>query len=191
MKIRNALFLLAAALVANPCSESRGADLFQILWRGRYYTTDSSGRITAHPFTERTVVKVIAQNNGLNPRDLTLVYRPGSYDTAVVFKATGQVVADYVQLPDVTLTNSNWITQVTDGTHIIKQSFMFDEYHNAPIGSVFGVERQIHNADGNLTYDSFHGRFEYAYQTATDGFAAGVYTGTFATGRRIKDTSGS
>jgi hypothetical protein len=188
--IRN-ICLLAAIMVGTQCSSARADDLFVLIWRGTLSVTDSAGNISTRPFTERNVVNVIARNNGLNPNALVLVYRPDKFDTAVVYRSDGQVVSDHVQIPDITRVGSNWITDAGTGRRVVRQAFIFDEYHDSPIGSIFGVQALARNQDGSVRNMVFYGRFNLAYQDVTDGFPAGVYAGSFSTGARIRDRSNS
>jgi hypothetical protein len=99
------------------------------------------------------------------------------------------VVADYLQIPDITRANSNWITDAGSDTRSVRQAFIFDEYHDSPIGSVVGNQSLRRNGDNSVSNVSFRGRFDFAYQDVSDGFPAGVYAGSFSTGARVRDTS--
>src|SRR5215470_5758740 len=111
------LSLLASSLV-------KADDWFQITWSGTVHYYDSSGKMITKGYSSKDVLNTVAANYGLNASDLVLVYRPAAYDTAVVFKnatgmaragvsSDGQVVADYIQMPDVTRVGSSWVTDVT------------------------------------------------------------------------------
>ena len=184
MKILIALSFAAGLGLLQPLV-SQADDLFAISWHG----TVHSGT-TTRSYTDKDVVKAIATNNGLDPKDLILVYRPNAFDTAVVNKNTGAVIADFVQLPDVSRVGTSWVTDVTVNGQTARQAFIFDEQSN-PIGSVFGTERQKLDANNAIVSESYHGTFQIAIPDDTHLLPQGVYSGTFATGKRIKDTTGS
>jgi len=79
------LWLFLAGLVGSiELRPARADDLFQMVWRTAYYTTNSSGNITAVSFTEQDMVNMFAQSSGVDPSQLVLVYRPRKRDVAVV-----------------------------------------------------------------------------------------------------------
>lgn len=195
MKIQNLLMLSLLTACLEP-AVAQADDLFQISWKGKVYYTDTSGKVVSKSFTDKDVVQVIANNNGLDPKDLVLVYRPNAFDTAVVFRYTGQVVADYQQMPDITQPDQRTDVTSADGTQTARQSFLFDETHGiAPgqqIGSIFGTEKQKRDAEGNLIGESFRGTFQFAIpESGNPNWQQGVYSGNFSTGKRIVDTSGN
>jgi hypothetical protein len=199
MKTRLVLGALLAFGLAQPLI-CKADDWFQMNWSGTVHYYDASGKMVTKGYTARDVIKVIADNNGLNPNDLVLVYRPDAYDTAVVFKnasalahaglgAGSQVVADYIQMPDITRIGSSWVTDVSSNGQTVRQAYLFDE-HNSPIGSIFGIERQRRDATSNaITSESFHGTFQFSISASGNHTVAGpgVYSGSFSTGARIKD----
>jgi len=158
----------------------RADDLFRLTWRGTVYTTDANGNVSAKPVTERDFVQQVAANNGLDPKSLVFVYRPNKRDTAVVVAANGQFVSDVIQM-------ENSYTEVanTAQTKIVRQTFLFDEAHPNALGSAFGTESVKRDSNGNVLSDNFHGTFQYAIPENN-----AVYSGTFSTGGRVKDTSG-
>lgn len=169
-------------------------DLFQLSWCGRVYYTGANGKVVSKRFTEKDVIRVIARNNGIDPRGLVLVYRPNAYDTAVVVKATGEVIADYQQIPDITAPDQKVDVTSTDGVTTVRQAYLFDETHGSfggqQIGTIFGIEKQRRDPnDGeHVTSEHFHGTFQFAIPEADNpDWQQGVYRGTFVTGRRIVD----
>ena len=164
---------LIAPLVAN------GDDLFRMTWRGTVYTTGANGQVVSKSFSEKDFVQQVATNNGLDPKTLVFVYRAAKRDTAVVLASNGQFVADVLQM-------ENNFTDVgnSNQTRIVRQTFLYDEAHDSALGSAFGTETVRHDANGNILNDSFHGTFQYAIPDQGT-----VYSGTFSTGARVKDTS--
>src|SRR3954471_14357534 len=166
MKTKSTLAtILSLSLLATGLSKAD--DWFQISWSGTVHYYDSSGRMITKGYSSRDVLNAVAVNYGLNASDLVLVYRPDAYDTAVVFKnaaamaragvsSDGQVVADYIQMPDVTRVGSGWVTDVTGNGQTARQAYLFDE-HDSPIGSIVGIEKQRRDANNNLISESFHG----------------------------------
>ncbi len=159
---------------------ARADELFQMAWRGTAYTTGSRGQIVARPFSERDFVNKVATDNSLDPHTLVFVYRPLKHDTAVVRASDGTFIADVIQMEYTYTDISN-----TNGTATVRQAFLFDEYHSSALGSAFGSEHALRNSNGDLTSFSFRGSFQYSMPDLDT-----VYSGTFATGRRVKDTSG-
>jgi hypothetical protein len=155
-------------------------DLFQMVWRGKAYAAGSQGQIVAHPFTEKDFITRVATDNGLDPRTLVFVYRPLKHDTAVVRASDGAFIADVIQMEYKYTDVSN-----SKGTATVRQAFLFDEAHDSALGSAFGSEIAPRNSNGDLTSFSFRGSFQYSMPDLNT-----VYAGTFATGRRIRDTSG-
>jgi len=159
---------------------SHADDLFQLSWRGMAYSTGPNGQVITKPVSERDFIQKVATDNGLDPRTLVFVYRPDKHDTAVVMASNGAFVADVIQMEY----NYTEVANSTD-TQIVRQAFLYDEAHSSALGSAFGTERAKRDANGNLLSDSFHGTFQYSIpETGV------VYSGSFTSGRRIKDTSG-
>jgi hypothetical protein len=131
--------------------------------------------------TEKDIIQQIAVNNGLDPRQLALVYRVEARDTAVVWKNNGAFVADVVQLQY----NFTDVANASE-TAAVRQAMLNDEYHSNPIGSAFGSERSKRDPNGNLVSYSFKGTFQYAFPEA-----GSIYSGSFSTGKALKDTSQS
>ena len=67
-----------------------------------------------------------------------------------------------------------------DGTHTVRQDFLFDEAHSDALGSAAGTERLTRGANGALTSYSFTGSFQYSKPDIGT-----VFTGTFFTIKRI------
>lgn len=192
MRIRPALFVALLGLVSTPLLHA--TEMFQLSWKGKFYYTDTRGKVTSKSYSDKDVVRVIAQNNGLDPKDLVLVYRPNAYDTAVVVKATGQMIADYQQIPDVTEPDQRTDVTSADGVTTVRHAFLFDERHGIDpgqqIGSIVGTEKQRRDPNDNekILSESFRGSFRFAiHESGNPDWAQGVYTGNFATGRRIVD----
>ena len=184
MKRLIALTVLATLGLIVP-GVSRADDLFQLFWRGTYYTHDSTGHIIAVRYTEQDIVNFIAQNNGLDPSSCVLVFRPDKRDTAVVLVANGKFVADFLQF-DYQDSNAGFTDVVNpSGTVIVRSNLIFDENHQLALGSFFGLELPSRDANGNLTNDSLIGTALYG--VPDQGIVHGI---SVTTGRRIVDTSG-
>ena len=172
------LIVTAFALQALPLFAQNHQYLLS--WRGTAYSTNSAGRVVATRFSERDIIKTIAENNGITDlRDLGFVYRADKRDTAVVRLSDGSIVSDWQQI-------QYSYTDVTDsnGAYTAKQAFLNDEYHDQAIGSLFGLENWRRNSSGSTVSYSFRGSFQFALpETGT------VYSGTFSTGRRVVDKS--
>src|SRR5205823_5336341 len=125
MKTGNMLGLAVAVGLMQPLASS-AQDMFAISWRGTAHYDDGTGRIVTKSYSDKDAVKVIADDNGLNPKDLILVYRPDAFDTAVVNKNTGEPVADYLQMPDIIRVGSTWMTDVTSNGQTVRQAYIFD-----------------------------------------------------------------
>ena len=194
MKIRNAL---ALGLILGSIQPQLlpATDMFQLSWKGTVHYTDQSGNVVTRSFSDKDVIRQVAANNGLDPAQLVLVYRPDAFDTAVVVKATGQVIADYQQMPDITQPDQRTDVANPDGTLTVRQAFLFDEAHGITpghqIGSICGTEKVKRDADGNRVSYNFHGTFQFAIPESGGEWQTGVYSGAFATGKRIVDTTGS
>jgi hypothetical protein len=170
---------LTLTIMAISCAALHADDLYRLSWKGTQYSNDDSGRVVARRFTEKDIVQQVAEHNGLDARDLVLVYRANKRDIAVVQAATGEFVGDAIQM-------EYSFTDVTNEDQSItaRQAFLFDESHDQAIGSAFGTERQRRNADGELMSYSFKGNFNYAHPDEGT-----VYSGTFSTGKRVQETA--
>lgn len=159
---------------------AKADDLFQLTWRGTYYTTNANGRIVALPFTEQDFVNKVAQDNGLDPSKLIFVYRADKRDTAVV-QANGAFVADVIQM-EYTWTDVN----NPSGSATVRHALLYDEYHQNPLGSFFGLELRTLNANGGLVNDVLQGTVLYSKPELN-----AAYAGQIKTGARVVDTSGA
>jgi hypothetical protein len=156
-------------------------DLFRLFWRGTYYTKNGSGRIVAVHFTEQDFVNKVAQDNGLDPSTLVFVYRPDRRDTVVVRAANGQFIADVIQM------EYTWTDVVNPtGAVTVRHALLFDEYHQAALGSFFGLELASRDGSGNLVNDTLNGTVLYSKPDV-----GVVYGATIWTGARVADTTGT
>jgi hypothetical protein len=177
MKTRIILALAAALAFLQPVVSS-ATDLFQLFWRGTYYTKNASGHIVALPFTEQDFVNQIAANNGLDPSTCIMVYRPDKRDTAVV-RSNGAFVADFIQMEyQYTDVNNPW------NTVTVRQALLFNEAHQTAIGSWAGLELRSFNSQGGLSNDVLQGWFQYSIPEDN-----AVYMGNAVTGNRVVDTT--
>jgi hypothetical protein len=177
MKIRTWLVLAAALILVSP-GVLRADDLFQMFWQGTYYTTNSSGHIIARSFTEQDFVNKVAQDNNLDPAQLVFAYRPNKRDT-VVAKTNGAFVADIIQMQFT-------FTDVDNPNHTVtvRQALLFDEAHDAAIGSWMGLELRTFNSTGGLASSTLTGWMQYSLPEIN-----AVYGGKAFTGKRIVDTT--
>jgi len=164
-------FFMAVALVCFQPTNTHADDLFQLFWRGTYYTTNSTGHIIAVGFSEQDFVNQVAQNNGLDASQLLFVYRPRKRDAAVV-RSNGAFVAEVFQM-QVTFTDvdnpSNTVT--------VRHALLFDQTHQAAVGSFFGLELGPHNASGGLVSDNLIGTVLYSNPDLNAVLGAHVSTG--------------
>ncbi len=165
--------------------DTRADDLFQLFWRGTYYTKDSTGHIIAVPFTEQDFVNQIAQNNNLDPSTLVFVFRPNKRDTAVVRLSDGGFVADVIQFDYQDSTQGYTDVVNPSGSVVVRHALLFDEAHQLALGSFFGLELRSLGPNGGLQNDQLVGTVLYGKPEL--GI---VYGASVKTGRRIVDTSG-
>ncbi len=160
---------------------SQADDLFKLFWRGTYYTKDATGHIIAVNFTEQDFVNKVAQDNGLDASTLVFVYRPNRRDTVVVNASTGQFIADVIQM------EYTWTDIVNPtGAVIVRHALLFDEYHQAALGSFFGLELVDRDGNGNLVNDSLQGTVLYSKPDVGRVYSAKIWTGA-----RVVDTTGT
>jgi hypothetical protein len=177
MKLRTGLALLLSFGLFLAWT-SRADDLFQLYWRGTYYTTNATGHIIALHFTEQDFVNQIALDNGLDPATCVFVYRPNKRDTVVV-RSNGAFVADVIQMQyTYTDVNNPW------NTVTVRQALLFDEYHQNALGSWMGLELRTFDTSGNLVNDTLDGWMQYSKPELN-----AVYCGSLITGQRIVDTT--
>jgi hypothetical protein len=179
MKLRITLLVAAAGLGLFQTPRASADDLFQLFWRGTYYTKNASGHIIAVPFTEQDFVNKVAQDNGLDPSGLIFVYRPDRRDTVVV-RSNGAFVADVIQMEYVFTDVDNPSSTVT-----VRQALLFDENHQNALGSWMGLELRSFNPQGGLANDQLSGWMQYSIPEQ-----GAVYGGQAFTGQRVVDTSG-
>lgn len=180
MKKQAILGLILASILTMQLT-SKADDLFQLFWRGTYYTTNSTGHIIAVPFTEQDFVNKIALDNGLDPATLVFVYRPDRRDTVVVRASTGAFIADVIQM-EYTFTD---VVNPT-GAVVVRHALLFDEYHQAALGSFFGLELISRDANGALLNDTLNGTVLYSKPDVGIVYGAQIWTG-----QRIVDKTGT
>ncbi len=170
MKIRLALAVIAGLSFIQPV-DSKADDLFQMFWRGTYYKNDSTGHIRAITITEQDFVNKVAQDNNLNPANLVFVYRPRKHDTVVV-QSNGKFVADVIQM------EYNYTDVVNPaGKVVVRHALLFDEYHQAALGSFFGLEVRSVNGNGGFDSEQLVGTVLYSKPDEDTVFGASVSTG--------------
>ena len=156
----------------------RADDLFQLFWRGTYYTKNSTGHIVAVAFSEKSVINQISQSTGISAGDLVFVYRPNKRDAAVV-RSNGAFVASIVQM------QASYTDVVNpNGTVIVRHALLGDQNHDVALGSFFGLELRTINSSGALVNDSLIGTVLYSKSEIPGVFGAQV-----STGGRIADTT--
>jgi hypothetical protein len=166
--------------VAMGCLQStavRADDLFQLFWRVNCYTTNSTGHIISVGFSEQNYVNQVAQNNGLDPSQLVLVYRPRKRDAAVV-RTDGTFIASVIQM-------STTVTDIVNpnGTVIVRHALLSDNSHETPLGSFFGLEMPG-SSGGVYNSDQLVGTVVYSNPDSNM-----VYGGRISTGSRVLDTT--
>lgn len=173
------LVLIVGALALQARAQAQAPyPQYVISWRGTGYMKDSAGNMQKVRMTDKDLVQIAATNNGLDPKQLALVYRVEARDTAVVWKKDGSFVADVMQVQYVYVDVPN-----ANDTRAVRQALLYyDPYDMTPIGSVFGTETAARDAAGNLRSYSFKGTFQYALPDQD-----AVFSGTFATGQALND----
>lgn len=158
---------------------SHARDLYVLSWKGTRYVTNNSGKVVAQHYSEKDIIAKCASDNGITDlKSLAYVYVANELDTEVVFVATGQTVCEVFQLE-----NSFTAVPSADGSQTVRQAFIFNEAHEQALGSAFGVEHARRDANGNLVSYNYKGTFQFSIPED-----AAVYSGTFTTGKRLKDT---
>ena len=177
--MKNAKWLRLLLTVAGLHSASVHADdLFQLFWRGTYYTKNSTGHIVAVPFSEQTIINQVSRNTGIDTGNLVFVYRPNKRDAAVV-RSNGALVASIVQM-QVSYTD----VVNPNGTVVVRHALLGDQTHDVALGSFFGLELRTVNSSGALVKDSLIGTVLYSKSEVPGVFGAQV-----STGGRIVDTT--
>jgi hypothetical protein len=177
--MKHAKWLRVVLLLASLQAASvRADDLFQLFWRGTYYTKNSTGHIVAVAFSEKAVINQISQSTGISAGDLVFVYRPKKRDAAVV-RSNGAFVASIVQM------QASYTDVVNpNGTVIVRHALLGDQNHDVALGSFFGLELRTINSSGALVNDSLIGTVLYSKSEIPGVFGAQV-----STGGRIADTT--
>jgi hypothetical protein len=169
--MKDTILALVSALMLTP-AVTQPDDLFQLFWRGTYYTKNDTGHIVAVSFTEQDFVNKVAQDNGVDPSTLVFVYRPDRHDTVVVRASDGKFIADVIQM-------EYSYTDVVNptGAVIVRHAFLFDEYHQTALGSFFGLEMSTRDMSGQLVTDSLSGTVLYSKPDVGIVYGAKVWTG--------------
>jgi len=182
MKLYKTLGMAMGIALFQPLAAKAAGDLlYRLSWRGVVYST-VNGQLSARGISERDFIQKVAADNGMDPMTLVFVYRPLKHDTAGVRASDGLFIADVIQMENLHTDVSN-----ASQTFIVRQIYLQMEapppaVAEVTIGSAFGIETARYDAGGNMISDSFHGTFQYSIDGA-------VYSGSFATGGRVKDTS--
>jgi hypothetical protein len=187
MKINSKMqWQMALAIVLGLGSIAAAQDItheYYLSWNAVGYTYNAKGQLVVTNENAQTFIKKVANDNGLNPVDLAFVYRAEKLDTAVVFRSTGEFVADVYQME----TGYTDITNLANTVSFV-QAPLTTEIDTAgdlgTIGGIFALQDHIYNKNGDLVGFSCHGSFNY---TPLAGGA--VFTGTFATGALLKVVS--
>jgi hypothetical protein len=177
MKTKSTL-LLAAIMALHYIPSACARDIYQMRWQGSAYRTDATGKVVRLKYTEKDIIQKCAQDNGITDvKALVYVYVANEQNTEVVWAATGETVCEVFQFE-----YSYTDVRSADDTQTVRQAFIFNEAHDQAVGSVFGTEKSRRDAEGTLTSFSYHGSFQFAFpETGT------VYSGSFSTGKRIRD----
>jgi hypothetical protein len=117
-----------------------------------------------------------AQNTGLDPSQLILVYRPQKRDAAVV-RNNGAFVATVFQMQSTFTDINNPNNSIT-----VRQALLSNPANENISGSFFGLEQRTLNATGQLSSDSLTGMAVYSN---SDGNL--VYSAHVSTGARVTD----
>jgi hypothetical protein len=174
------LWILAAGLMLSQLSSAHARDIYVLQWHGFAYTTNASGKVIQKQYSAKDIIKKCAQDNGITDlKALAYVYVVDEQNTEVVWAATGATVCEVFQFEYVHTDVSS-----ADGKRVVRQAFMFTEGYDQAIGSIFAGEQSRRNSNGNLASYNYHGRFQFAFPDAGT-----VYSGTFTTGRRIRDAA--
>lgn len=176
--MKKSAWLVLLALGLSSAANLKADDLFRLFWRGTYYTTNSTGHIVAVSFSEQAAVNQVAQNAGMDPSQLVLVYRPRKRDVAVV-QNNGAFVAIVMQM-QVSYTD----IVNPSGNVIVRHALLTDQSHNTALGSFFGLELPTINSSGVLVNDSLVGTVLYSKSDLNS-----VYGAQVSTGGRIVDTT--
>jgi hypothetical protein len=172
--------ILAVFCLLGQSSWSHARDIYQLSWKGTRYVTNGDGKVVAQHYSEKDIIAKCASDNGITDlKSLAYVYVANEMDTEVVFVATGETVCEIFQLE-----NSFTAVPSADGKETVRQAFVFNEAHGQALGSAFGIEHAKRDADGDLVSYSYKGNFHFAIPE--DG---AVYSGTFTTGKRLKDAA--
>lgn len=163
-------------------------DQFIITWRASGYTTNAAGRLVAVAGSGQQFVNRIAQDNFPNnwqavAAQLCLVYRAEKRDMAVVYRSTGEFLADVYQVENV-------FTELTNppNTTVVVQALLTDEFHDNAIGSLFGIQTKTTDKNGNITSFAYSGNFQYSMPgppTPLDPEVGTIWIGNFVTGARV------
>jgi hypothetical protein len=172
------LFRLLLTLACLHTARVHADDLFQLFWRGTYYTKNSTGHIVAVAFSEQAVINQVSQTTGINAGNLVFVYRPNKRDAAVV-QSNGALVASIVQMQ---ATYTDIVNP--SGNVVVRHALLTDQTHNVALGSFFGLELRTVNSSGALVNDSLIGTVLYSKSEVPGVFGAQV-----STGGRIVDTT--
>jgi hypothetical protein len=172
------MLLVCGGLVQVNLAEAR--DIYLMSWKGTRYVTSPTGKVVAQHYSEKEIIAKCASDNEISDvKSLAYVYVANELNTEVVFAATGQTVCEIFQLE-----NSFTAVPSTDGRETVRHAFVFNEAHGQALGSAFGVEHAKRNGEGGLVSYSYKGSFQFAIPE--DG---AVYSGSFTTGKRLKDTA--
>ena len=175
------LAVFGAALTLQTLSALATVECYVLNWHGTHYITNSAGRISSIYYSSQDVVRTLVNNYDphADPSQFTLVYRPDKMDTGVVRLSDGFFISDFQQFQYNYTDESNKF-----GTGTVRQAFINDEEHSSVIGSIIAFENTTRDANGNRTYYSFYGSFQFSIDSNSK-WPPGVYYGFFSVGRKI------
>lgn len=185
--IRKTLKLTVALLMAQ-AALLQAREMYILNWHEIAYSSNSSGRIVKQKYTTKKIIQDVAQNDGIDPRMLVYVFVPGSSDTEVVWKDTGETVETIYRF------DSNSSAANADDSEGATEASVYDYASGADVGSAFYFDLSRYR-NGVLKKRRIRGSFQLAlpgYDTQNEFPYTGedaVIQGTFSTRKALNTGS--
>jgi plastocyanin len=145
---------------------------------GQLLSTNATGSIAVTSMNNKGFIIDCANEKGLNPTTLALVYDTQADAIEVVSRSDGSLVCTVATfVGGVALGTS-------DGKRRERQGLVFWEDYDGPKGSMAGTELSKRDTSGNVVTFSFRGSIQIGIE-AHDGEATRILKANFVTGRKF------
>jgi hypothetical protein len=182
------LFSISVALALSLFT-AQAQSLLQVSFHGTYYTTNSSGAITAHPVTEKTWLQEFASQHGISDLStIAVAYHIGANSLGntldIVNTSNGSVLWTLMGF----YFGESFGRQAlysADGHQVKRLDYIYTSQNDHSLGSAFITQRYFTDRTGKTSRIAMSGQMQWVVESDASG-PTKMYTGTFVTGRVLQ-----